>query len=439
MKILLVCPPYNFQGYTPTGLACLAGVAEQTKHEVQICDLNVERLPSSDFDLYGITGLSLWRKSIIQTAHLIKQRSKNPIIVGGAWATLQPKDAVLTPSIDYACIREGEWVFEEFLEKYPHVENIRGIATKNNLNEPASYIRDLDGLPFPAWHLINFQKYERVSIDTSRGCPFHCIFCAVHQFEGKRWRFRSVESILEEIQLLVHKFKVKHITFGDSNLTFEMERFEQICDEIINRKIKTEFDVVQGVRADKLNARLLEKMKKAGFTEIIIAPESGSQRVLDEVIDKRLDLATVVPVVEKCKELDLRCGAFFVIGFPWETLDEIGQTIAFADKLRMLGCSCYVGNALPLVGTRLYYQARAEGYLRFDGEKLEEIIHYLGLPRRVHCLTSPYWKPDEIIKICKREDKKNYRSIYRSYGFGKIASKFIRHPIRSIRRALRVT
>jgi len=435
MKILLVCPKYNFEGYTPTGLASIGIIAENLGHEVKIIDMNVQKLPKENYDLVGITGMSLWRKSIIETSKLFPN---TPVIVGGAWATLQPELAVSIPTIDYACTREGEITFKEFLEKYPDVENIKGIVTKNSVNEPRPYINDLDRLSLPAWHLIALQKYARVSINTSRGCPFHCIFCAVHKFLGRRWRARSVESVLEEIELLVYKFKVKHITFGDSNLTLKMERFEQICDEIIDRKIKTEFDVIQGVRADRLTPRLLEKMKVAGFTEVIIAPESGSQRVLDEVIGKKLDLSCVEPVVKKCKEIDLRCGAFFVIGFPWETKEEIHKTLRFATKLRSYGCSCYVGNAIPLTGTELHYRARAEGYLRFDGEELEDMIHYLGLPREVHCLTSPYWTPEEIIKICRGETKKNVRAIYGSYGFRKIASKVLKHPIRSFKKALRV-
>lgn len=442
MRILLVCPKYKFAGYSPTSLVSIASIAEELGHEINIIDMNIQRLPADklEYDLIGITGLSLWKNSIIETSKIFESIS---VIVGGPWASISPHEALAIDSIDYICMGEGEDTFKEFLEKYPDVKGIKGIGYKDELgramlNESRPYIDDLDRLSIPAWHLIDLKKYDRVSISASRGCPFKCIFCAVYKFLGRRWRSRSVQSVLEEIELLVHKFGVNHITFGDSNLTLRMDRFEQICDEIIERKIETGFDVIQGVRADRLNPVLLGKMKKAGFKEVIIAPESGCQRVVDEIIGKTLDLKCIEPVAKKCQEIGLPCGVFFVIGFPWETREEIEQTLRFAKKLRSYGCSTYVGNAIPLIGTELYYRARDEGYLRFDGKELDDMIQSLGLPRKVHCLTSPYWKPEEIIKICKEESKKNIRTVYSSYSLRTIISKFIQHPFRTFRKSLKV-
>jgi len=438
MKILLVCPKYKFEGYTPTGLASIATIAESLGHKVKIVDLNIEPLPRDDYDLIGITGLSLWKKQIIETS---KKLDRTPVIVGGPWASLYPYDALSNSSIDYVCVGEGEETFRDFLLYYPNIENVESIGYKAKeevkLNHPRPFINNLDNLPFPAWHLIKLRRYRRVSVVTSRGCPFHCIFCSDHTLLGRRWRARSVLSVVSEIEMLVTKYRVKHITFGDENMTLIPERVEEVCENIIKKGIKAEFDAIQGVRADKLSPKLLGLMKKAGFTEIIVAPESGSQRVLDEVIHKNLDLSVVEPVVRKCKEIGLRCGAFFVIGFPWETMEEIQETVKFADKLRGFGCSCYVGNALPFPDTELYAKAKAEGFLRYDGKELENILYYLGKPREVHCLTSPYWKPEEITKICEHEGKKNLRSVYGQYSLGEVLSKFAHHPIRSFRKALR--
>lgn len=442
MNILLVCPKYQFEGYTPTGLASIASIAEILGHKVTICDMNVQKLPFlGEYDLIGITGLSLWSKAIKELAEYIRHveyRKPLPLIVGGSWATANPEKALTVPGVDYVCAGEGEETFKVFLENYPNAEGIKGLNYKDSssihLNPSRPFIENLDELPFPAWHLIPVEKYVKVSITSSRGCPFKCCFCAVHVYCGRRWRGRSAENVVGEIELLVTKYHVKRITFGDDNMTFNVERFEQICDLIIKKRVKTEFDVIQGVRADKLTPQLLEKMKKAGFVEIIIAPESGSQRVVDEIIHKNLDLNTVLPVVKKCKEIGLRCGAFFVVGFPWETMEEIQQTLKFAEKLRSLKCSAYVGNALPLLHTELYEKAKAEGFLRFDSEQLEDYIVNLGLPRKDHALTSPYWKPEDIVKICAHEHKKNLRSIYSHYSVRQMVSKTFKHPLRALKK-----
>lgn len=442
MNILLVCPRYDFSGYSPTGLVSIAAVAEGLGHDVTIVDLNLQDLPrdTSAFDLVGITGLSLWKRSIIETANLLDDL---PVIVGGPWASLNPFDALNVSSIDYVCVGEGEETFREFLQKYPHIEGVRGIGYRGRgdgggiINPPRPFMDALDK-PLPAWHLLDVQAYDRISIVTSFGCPFRCIFCSDHTLHGRRWRPRSVESVLDELDLLINTYGVKHITFGDENMTLIPERFEEICEGIIERGLKASFDAIQGVRADRLPFRLLDLMKKAGFIEIIIAPESGSQRVLNEVIHKNLDLSVVEPVVKHCQEIGLKCGAFFVIGFPWETMDEIRQTTELADRLRKLGCSCYVGNALPFPDTELYAKAKREGYLRFDGEELEDILYYLGKPRKVHCLSSPHWDPDEIVRICRREQKKNLTSVYRGYSLREIASKFLRHPYSSLKKAIRL-
>jgi magnesium-protoporphyrin IX monomethyl ester (oxidative) cyclase len=440
LNILLVCPKYTFQGYTPTGLASIAAIAESLGHTVRIIDLNIEDLPKQrTYDLVGITGLALWKNAILRIATTLR---RNPIIVGGPWASLYPHDALSHPAVDYVCVGEGEDTFNEFLTNYPDIEDVRGIGYKSNdnikVNPKRLFITDLDRLSLPAWHLIKTEKYRRISIVSSRGCPYHCIFCSAHTLLGRRWRARSPASVIEEIVVLANYHGVKHITFGDDNFTLDPQRAMAICDGIIDADIDTSFDAIQGVRADHLPYELLEKMRQANFTEIIVAPESGSQRVLDEVIHKHLDLSIVEPTVAACHDLGIHTGAFFVIGFPWETMEEIQMTIAFADKLRAkYGCSCYVGNALPYPDTELYARARAEGYLRFDGADLAEKLYVLDKPRPIHCLSSPYWTPEDIVEICRNEWKKNLRSVYKQYSLKQVFSKVIRHPIRAIQRGLR--
>jgi len=410
MKILLVCPKYRFEGYTPTGLASVASIAERLGHNVRIVDLNIEPLPKDNYDIIGLTGLSSWKDSIIKTSKLFHNST---VIVGGPWATIQPEEAIAHDSINYVFVGEGEDTFQEFLLKYPNIENVRGVYTKSGAGEPRPFIKDLDKLPFPSWHLLRLGMYKRVTIITSRGCPNNCVFCNAHLFVGKVWRKRSPESVISEIELLVNKYKVKRITIGDENATLIPERFEEICDLIVNKKLKAKFDAVQGIRLDTLNKRLLIKMKKAGFDEITIAPESGSERIVNEIIGKKFNLSEVEDIVKICREIGLVVNSFFVIGFPEETKEEIDQTLKFAEKIRKLGGgSCYVGNAIPIPKTRLYEEAKKKNALLYNGSKLDWIIEHR--PREIHCLKSlsNEWKPEEIIKIIKKEELKNLKNVY---------------------------
>ena len=111
---------------------------------------------------------------------------------------------------------------------------------------------------------------------------------------GQKFRAHSANYVLNHIQYVVDKFKVKNIFFEDDNLTLDVKRFEAICDGIIERKIKIGWETPNGVRADCLNLDLLKKMKKSGANSIFVGVESGDQQILDNVICKSLDLNRVV-------------------------------------------------------------------------------------------------------------------------------------------------
>ncbi len=406
--------------------------------------MNMEESPAvqpeshNDFDIVGITGMSHWKDGI---ANIAEQFKASTVIVGGSWASLYPKEALSIESIDYVCLGEGERVWKDFLQKFPAVDGIEGLGYRDaatneiKLNSQKTRIMNLNELPMPAWDLVhNLNKYQNVSVYTSRGCPYNCIFCSDNTMWGHEWRAKDPDIVVKEIEQLVNVHKVNHIVFNDENMTMNPKRFEQICQGVIDKKIKVNFSAVQGVRVDRLPKSLLQAMKNAGFKSVAFSPESGCQRVLNEVIHKNLDLSTVEPVIKTSCEIGLNTQANFVVGFPDEKMEEVEETIQFADRLRALGCNVYVGNAIPFPDTELYRKAKADGRLLYDGEKLTEITSYPHKPRKIHCFSSPHWKPEEIIEICKKEYKKDLKALTNRTPKSEILLKSLRHPVKAINR-----
>jgi len=281
------------------------------------------------------------------------------------------------------------------------LRDINGIAylkgKETIITSPRHVIQDLDSLPFPARHLLPMNEYyEAANTDvtiaeftnswttmiTSRGCPYKCIFCSIHIVMGRKWRPRSPENVVNEIEQLVYKFNIKQIGFEDDNMTLNRDRMATICDLIIERGLDIEWIARNGVRADTLDEIVLKKIKKSGGKTLWLAPESGVQNVVDEIIKKQLDLKKVEEVVKLSKKVGLTVGCYFVIGLPGETKEDIINTINYARKLRRLGADHFDFNiATPYYGTELYELAKVKGYLReFSNEYLSTLEPHIETP-----------------------------------------------------------
>jgi magnesium-protoporphyrin IX monomethyl ester (oxidative) cyclase len=212
---------------------------------------------------------------------------------------------------------------------------------------------------------IEYRSYKdrSISMITSRGCPFNCVFCAVHLHMGKAFRAHSVNYVVKHIEHVIDKYRVKTIFFEDDNLTFDIPRFDAICDRIIEGNIKFKWETPNGIRADYLTLELLKKMKRSGCQSVFFGVESGDQHVLDDIISKSLDLNAVMNVAEMCKKIRLNTAAFYIIGFPGEKKEDMLKTVEFALRLKKeydVGMLLHV--ATPSCGTRLYYECKEKGY-----------------------------------------------------------------------------
>lgn len=347
----------------------------------------------------GITNnFTVQKDAALKVAAMIKEVDKDIVVmVGGSHVTIRPQESALNPNIDFAIVGEGELTTVELLNKIQNgalpeeLKKVRGLAFRDNgqvyISEPRPLNRNLDDLPLPARDLLPMDIYFEASkskranrdmdkpwatVITSRGCPFNCIFCSIHLIMGRVWRFRSPENVIKELKQLVEVYGVKQLDFEDDNISCDKRRMEKLCDLIIESRLKFEWYTPNGIRADTLDEPLLKKMKAAGCRELWFAPESGSQRVVNEIIGKRIDLKVIERMVELCTKVGISSNCFFVIGFPGETKEEMLETVAFAKKLSKKGADNFMFSiATPLYGTRLYNEALANGLLNeADDESL---------------------------------------------------------------------
>ena len=351
-------------------------------------------------DLVIITvPFSGWWRTAFEAAQAVKSVDsaiKTALI--GLHPSAKPLESLAHPDIDFVVMGEPELTVQELvgvLEKgatNADLRKVKGLGFTVDgeviINPRREVIQDLDSLPFPARHLLPMKElFEAVKktpirgeirkpcarVLTSRGCPNNCIFCSNHIVMGKQWRGRSPENVVDELEQVVKTYGVKQVDFEDDNLTFNKKRMEAICDLIVQRGLDIEWYTPNGVRADRLDAEMLGKMRRCGCQRIMVAPESGVQRVVNQIIKKNQDLKRVEDAIVSARKVGIKVSCFFIIGFIGETKDDIKATINYAYQLRQLGADrFYFSYATPLVGTELYDQAEQGGYLRanFSDEAL---------------------------------------------------------------------
>ena len=359
-----------------------------------------------------------WAKAAFEVASAVKSVDEGIVtVLDGLHPSARPEDCLANSNVDFVVIGEPEnTVFElvDALEKDAGgLKEIQGIGFVKDgvpvFTSPRPVIEDLDSLPFPARHLLPMDQYFAVVNEnplrgevskpwtllvTSRGCPYNCVFCTHHVVWGRKWRGRSPENVVDELEHVITAYGVKQVDFLDDNMTLDRERMEQICDLIVERGLRFEWFTPNGVRADTLDEKLLRKMKRSGCKKIRVAPESGVQRVVDEIIGKNLDLKSVERAVALCKKVGIKVGCFFVIGLIGETKEDIKETINFAYKLRGLGADSFIFSiATPVYGTRLYEQAKRGGFLRdcFSDDALAAVEPLIETPE---------FSADDLVELC---------------------------------------
>lgn len=385
-NVVLVSPnPFSVFGvneatlYPPLGLAYIASVLRNNGINVTIIDANVYKLSTGEVlekirSLKpGIVGLSLNicnAKSAFELSKAIKNNTDALVCLGGPFTSSLIKSTIIKSGADLAVSGEGEMTFLE-LCRDKKLSEIEGIAYRKDgeiiINKPRPVIENIDNIPVPAYDLLppfplyysRARKTPVAPLFSSRGCPYSCTFCNKSIF-GKGFRVHSPERVFEEIKLLTGKYGIKQIDVLDDNFTYDIERAEKIFDLVIKNNIKVLFNFQNGIRIDNLTYPFVQKMKKAGVFKLGIGCESGSDAVLKRII-KKLDKEKVKLAIKWFKKEGIITYSFFIIGFPFETKENINETIDFA--LESDPSKSIFSVLIPFPGTQMYEEVKRDGLL----------------------------------------------------------------------------
>lgn len=378
MKVLLIYPPVSIYGtgivnpHMPLGLAYLAAYLEKNKYEVKIIDAlamgknnikkdrELTRTGLSDKAIAReikkykpeVVGISLmftaFKEDAYRMAKITKSVNKKIItVLGGAHVSIDPREPLKNKEVDFTIKGEGEVSLLNLLKTIENnldYKNLKGVSYRLGrkiINTPPTpLIKELENLPFPARHLLPMDLYDdknnRYSMGhpaftmiTSRGCPNHCVYCSIHSVWNHMWRGRCAKNVVDEIEFLICQYGANEIAFLDDSMSVDKKRMNEICDEIINRKIKINWTTPNGIAHWTLDKNLIAKMKKAGCYRVTFGIESGNPD-MRRWVGKPFSLKQAKELTQYANKVGMWTIATNIIGFPYETKEQINDTINFA-------------------------------------------------------------------------------------------------------------
>jgi radical SAM superfamily enzyme YgiQ (UPF0313 family) len=372
VKVQLYVPPGGYMAerwwktsMPPLGLLYIGAVLEQADVPVEIVPTNVLGLGWKGIerkiahDRPDIVGVTITTENRFQSFKLIRTAKRaHPgalTVLGGPHASMAAEDCLEhIPELDVVVRGEGEYAMLEICrawEASPRPESLAAIPGvvmrlegrifSAGLRSP---IADLDSLPFPAFHLVPFEKYhftvpvpgrgERpaVNVMTSRGCPFNCSFCATPINWGRHVRMRSPENVVREIELLKARYGMEVVFFYDDTFNASPKRADAIAKLLIERKL--DVLIKCDVRLDIMSRESLELMKRAGLFHLSFGLEAGSDRVRRDIVGKQIEMEDFHNLVRWCLELDIVPNVFFIFSHPTETWAEAQETIRIIEQYK---------------------------------------------------------------------------------------------------------
>lgn len=420
-NILLIYPKYTYPRKSPPlGLAYLASFVRKEGYRPLVIDLNIDDYSDEGFSqlvkrqdplVVGISFMTNQYREASRLSNLLKKALPTTYIaVGGPHVSALPKEILREcPAIDFSVIGEGEVTLLELVNELDSGErdfhHIDGLCFRDKgaiiQTRPRDLIKDVDSLPFPAWDLIKLQEYSVFSIQegntfallSSRGCPYHCIFCDSNTIFGRNFRGRSARNIFSEIEFLHQIYGMRQFDFVDDMITMKKDRIKELCRLIKGSDIP--FKWMANARVNTIDEEILRVMKESGCIRIDVGVESGDPSVRERV-KKGITNEQIINAHKWAKKIGLQIGAFTMVGNLGETMGSVKMT---AELLKDIGEDVMVSIACPFPGTELYQIAKENGYL-----KVKDWSRYVTSPT--------YLKDYKPIMITDRMNQKEILNAY---------------------------
>jgi anaerobic magnesium-protoporphyrin IX monomethyl ester cyclase len=397
-KVALICAPTSEHAYhqlqdfvaviPPTSILTVAACLERAGHTVLLLDADglalnfqasVQRILAYAPDYIGITAMTATMEIAAGLCACVKKANlKITTIFGGIHVTALP---VLTieqyPFVDFVVRGEGEYTLPkliQILNAQESPDELPGLTFRKGSriidNPPLAPIINLDDLPLPAYHLLDYSRYRAYGwngwqsglrapvgvLYTARGCYRNCTFCSSKTVLGRGIRYFGIKRVMEELDLLVKHYKIKILYIQDDTFTIDKKRSMEICEEIMKRGYKLEI-MIAG-RCDEVDMELYQKLRQTGVNWCCFGVESGNQNILDS-IKKNITLDNVYKAFASANKVGFHVGGNFMLGFPQETMATAMDTIKLANKLEMDYASFAI--CVPYPGTDIYNYAISKG------------------------------------------------------------------------------
>lgn len=378
MRVVLIMSNHRKQGYPPMGVLYLAAYLRKYQPETDIRIYDVfpptEELLENPADLIGFSCMSIQFNSAFKYATELRKKYTGKIVVGGVHITLTKE---LPQWADYGIIGEGEQTLSELVEyldcSNKDISEIKGLAYRSGtqiiINNERELIEDLDSIPFPAWDMIDMEPYLRnnnvygtvigrgMSLMTSRGCVYHCEFCAASKI-WKKIRFHSAKYVVDMMEYVINKYHVEHLWIADDHFALKKERLYEISELMKERNIQIGLGI--SCRVESYDSEMAAILKSLGVKALGLGLETGSERMLKKIKNGiRVSVEEEKQIINQMVQDGFEVHGMFMINMPGETLEDLEKTIKFIHELPL--CKISVSVAMPYYGTGWWEIAVAQG------------------------------------------------------------------------------